>query len=638
MDVQPIVIGTAGHIDHGKSTLVRALTGIDPDRLKEEKERGLTIDLGFARLPLEDGRLVGIVDVPGHERFIRNMLAGATGIDIVVLVIAADDGVMPQTREHLAIMELLGVSRGFVALTKIDAVEEDMVELAAEEVRELLQGTFLAQAPILRVSAVTGEGLPELRALLVEMAAASDPRPADGVFRMPIQRVFTARGFGTVVTGIPVAGRIGIGDTIEIVPGGLRGRVRGIQAYGLALDAARAGHSTALNVSDVPHERVRRGFVAASPSFFSPVRMVGARLATLPSNTRAVENRMPVRFHIGTADVSGELVLLDEDALAPGETGLVQIRLDEPVVCAPGDPFVLRLLSPGITLGGGRVLEESRYRLKRFKEFVIDELRRQETGLGSPVALLESILARRGMESFSAEDLTTAIKRSKSEVAAFLDELVREKRVASPGASGRFLHVDRLEEALSKVRAAFDAWFLEHPLRTLVDVRELRTLTGLEPAFLQALLEEFRDRGEVEILAGGRVRQLGRSSGLGAEVEEIANALVVLLEADPFQPPGRAELPAALGRTRAEIDPVLDHLVDTERVVHVGADLYFASSAIARAREALIECFERHGHLEIPELRDRLATTRKFLIPLLEYFDAQGVTIRQGAHRVLKRR
>ncbi len=265
MEIQPIVIGTAGHIDHGKSTLVQALTGTDPDRWREEKERGMTIDLGFANMTLADGRRVGIVDVPGHERFIRNMVAGASGIDLVVLVVAADDGVMPQTREHLAIMGLLGVELGFVALTKIDLVDADMVDLAEEDVRETLAGTFLEDAPILRVSAITGEGLEELRTRVLEMAAEVPPRSEEGVFRMPIQRVFSARGFGTVVTGIPVTGRVATGDTLEVLPGGYKGKVRGIQAYHEKTDTARAGHSTALNLADVDHRRVRRGDVVVTP-------------------------------------------------------------------------------------------------------------------------------------------------------------------------------------------------------------------------------------------------------------------------------------------------------------------------------------------------------------------------------------
>ncbi len=636
--IVPIVIGTAGHIDHGKSTLVKALTDINPDRLKEEQERGMTIDLGFARMTLDDGRVVGIVDVPGHEKFIRNMVAGATGIDLVVLVVAADDGVMPQTREHLSIMQLLGVSRGFVALTKIDLVDAEMVELATEDVSDFLKGTFLEDAPIFPVSAETGAGMEALEAHLRRMASEIEPRPATGVFRMPIQRVFTVRGFGTVVTGIPVAGEIGPGDLLEIVPAGLRGKVRGIQAYGQSAERARAGHSTAINLSDVGHSEVQRGMVAAAPNFYAPIRMVGARLTALPSLARPITNRMSIRMHTGTADVSGELVLLDADELNPGETALVQLRMKEPTVCAPGDRFVLRLLSPAITLGGGVVLEESRYRLKRFKDFVLSELSHQEASLGSPLTLLESILARRGMEACTALELSTAVKRPTQEIESYLGELIADGRVAAPGDSGRFLHVDRLAEALVSLRAVLEKWFAENPTRQLIDLRDLRTLVSFEPDFLSLLIAELTALGEVEALPGGRLKSLRHGSKLKPEQEALVQKLMACLEEKPFQPPARSDLPEALKVSGKVAYPILDYLVDSERVVHIGGDMYLAASAIDRAREAIVKSFERHGHLEIPDLRDELGTTRKFLIPLLEYFDAQGVTIRQGAHRVLKKR
>ncbi|MBI5361993.1 MAG: selenocysteine-specific translation elongation factor, partial [Planctomycetes bacterium] len=410
MQIQPIVIGTAGHIDHGKSTLVKTLTGIDPDRLKEEQERGMTIDLGFARFALPDGRKVGIVDVPGHERFVKNMVAGATGIDLVVLVVAADDGVMPQTREHVAILSILGVRRGLVALTKIDMVEPGLVELATEDVRSTLHGTFLEDAPILPLSSITGVGLDEFKRVLFRMASETPPRSDAGVFRMPIQRVFSAHGFGTIVTGIPVSGSVAVGDVIEVLPKGLKSKVRGIQAYGESTDKARAGHSCALNLADVDHKDVVRGNVAAAPGFFRPVQMVGARFTALATNAKPIENRTQIRLHTGTAECVGEVVLLDQEAIEPGAEGLVQLRLDEPVVCAPGDRFVLRLASPTVTLGGGVILEESKHRLKRFKSFVVDELSRAAQGLDSPRELLEVVLSRAKPGLLAVEPLAVEIK------------------------------------------------------------------------------------------------------------------------------------------------------------------------------------------------------------------------------------
>ncbi len=638
MQIQPIVIGTAGHIDHGKSTLVRALTGVDPDRLKEEKERGLTIDLGFAPLELPDGRLVGIVDVPGHERFIRNMVAGATGIDLVVLVVAADDGVMPQTREHLAIMELLGVQRGFVALTKVDAVDPELVELAREDVEQAVAGTFLEGAPVLAVSAVDGTGLDELRELLVEMAAGTEPRSMEGVFRMPIQRVFSAPGFGTIVTGIPVSGALSVGDPLEILPGGFGGRVRGIQAYRQATKTARAGHSTAINLSDVEHRSVSRGCAACAPGFFRPARMLGARLTALPSLSFPVVDRMRVRVHLGTAEALGEVVLLDRQEHAPGESGLVQLRLEEPLVAAPGDRFVLRLASPMITLGGGTVLEESRHRLKRFKGFVIEELGRQEQSLESAAGLLGSILHRAGAALLAEAELAVAIKREPGETRELLRGLRERGEVASPGPPGRWIHSERLEEALGLVRERMAAWFEENPLRQVIDIRELRSLAGLDASLLGALLEVESARGGLSLEPGGLVRPTDRQVELDPETEALRARVLALLEEAGFQPPLAGALPERVGASRADFDRVMELLLDQGLVRHIGKDLYLAAAMVERARAEVVENCGRHGHLEIPELRDLLGTTRKFLIPLLEYLDAQGLTHRQGAHRVLKRR
>ncbi|MBK8179396.1 MAG: selenocysteine-specific translation elongation factor [Planctomycetes bacterium] len=643
--IRPIVLGTAGHIDHGKSSLVRALTGIDPDRLKEEKERGLTIDLGFAPLALPDGRTVGIVDVPGHERFVRNMVAGATGIDLVMLVVAADDSVMPQTREHLQIMGLLGVRHGIIVLNKIDMVPGDLADLAEEDVRDAVRGTFLENAPLARVSALTGEGIDELKRLLFLRIQTVEPRSTAGVFRMPIQRVFSAKGFGTIVTGIPVSGEIALGQALEILPAAVSGRVRGIQAYGRATDRARAGHSSALNLTDVDHHAVVRGMVAATPGFFSAVHMVGARLSLSPTLDRPLADRTPIRLHTGTADPHGEVVLLDCEELAPGETGLVQLRLADPIVCAPGDRFILRLVSPQVTLGGGTILEESKYRLKRFKGFVIDELSRQEQSLSSPVTLLESILARSGFEPPTLHELAQAIKRSDVETAAALSELEGQKRARPLEAAGgvgperrRWMHVDRLGEALAKLRQEIAAWFAANPLRQVVETLELKRATGFEPDFLALLLAQEAQRGAISVEPGGLVRPAGRTVKLDAATEERRARIVAAVEGANFSPPSPAELSASLSLSIQELSRLLAMLVDEGALVRVNKELLLGRANYDRARAAVAKNCAQHGRLEIPALRDELSTTRKFLIPLLEHFDAVGLTIRQGDHRVLRRR
>ncbi|MDP6539560.1 MAG: selenocysteine-specific translation elongation factor [Planctomycetota bacterium] len=638
MEIQPIVIGTAGHIDHGKSTLVRALTGVDPDRLKEEKERGLTIDLGFAPLELPDGRTVGIVDVPGHERFIKNMVAGASGIDLVVLVVAADDGVMPQTREHLAIMDLLGVSRGLVALTKIDMVEPELAELAEEDVREAVADTFLADAPIHGVSAVSGEGLEAFKEALFAAAGACPARPVGGLFRMPVQRVFSSKGFGTILTGIPVDGVVRVGETLEVLPGGHRGKVRGLQAYRQGTDEARAGHSTAVNLADVGRDEVRRGCVLATPGFFRAVRMVGARLRVLEGLERPFADRTAVRLHTGTAEVLGEAVLLDAPEIPPGGAGLVQFRLEEPVVCAPGDPFIVRLASPSVTLGGGVILEESRYRLKRFKGFVLDELERQEASLGSTGDLLEVSLLRLGEGLHPLTDLAVGIKRPRGETAELLAAIAERGGAVSVDGGQKWIHTEALEGALERLRAALAAWFERNPLRDAIDVRDLRGESGLEASLLDALLDEEQARGGLQREAGGRVRLCGREVELDPEVGKLREAISSRMRAAGFQPPSVEELAEACAAQLKQVSEVVEMMVDLDELEHLGKGQFMDAACVGRAREEVIANCERNGALEIPELRDALKTTRKFLIPLLEHLDAQGLTLRQGGRRVLRRR
>lgn len=637
MQIRPVVIGTAGHIDHGKSTLVRALTGIDPDRLKEERERGMTIDLGFAPLELKDGRRVGLVDVPGHERFIRNMVAGATGVDLVVLVVAADDGVMPQTREHLAILELVGVHRGLVALTKIDMVDPELVEMAEEDIREFVEGTFLEGAPILPISAHTGLGMDALRAELERLVMATEPKSAEGVFRMPIQRVFSLHGIGTVVTGIPVSGEIAVGAEVEILPGGKRAKVRGIQAYGEKTDRARAGHSSALNLTDVDRGRLERGAVVATPGYFRPISMVGAKLTALRSLDRPITNRMRVRLHTGTHDARGELILLDKEELLPGEECLVQVRLEEPVVSAPGDRFVLRLLSPVQTLGGGIVLEESRHRLKRFKRFVIEELGRQEDSLASPTELLASVLSRRGAEGASLAELSLELKRPEAELAVLIEELRAEGRVASPGKSGRWLAAEALEGEFAELTLALDRWFGARPHRARMDLRDLRRELGADKKRLASLLKDAAERGIIEELPGGWVRPAEHEAVLDEALTEAKARLEKSLDAAGFQPALRAELPAALGVTEADFERILEYGGDRGELAVVG-DYALTRKRLDEAEAAIVANCQVSGELQIPPLRDVLGTSRKYLIPLLEYFDNAGLTVRSGGNRILKRR
>jgi selenocysteine-specific elongation factor len=599
----------------------------------------MTIDLGFARFQLPDGRTVGVVDVPGHERFVKNMVAGASGIDVVVLVVAADDGVMPQTREHLAIMTLLGLTRGLVALTKIDVVEPALVELAMLDVQATVRGTFLEHAPILPISSITGAGMPEFKSALFKLCAATKARETGGIFRMPIQRVFSAHGFGTVVTGIPMSGAAKIGDVLEILPQGLTGKVRGLQAYQSQVDGVRAGHSSAINLADVSHDAVTRGMVVATPGFFRGVTMIGAGVTALASLERPIQDRTEIRLHTGTAETLGELVLLDQKVLEPGGEALVQLRLAEPVVVAPGDRFVVRLASPAWTLGGGVVLEESKHRLKAFKPFVLDELGRAAASLGSPRELLDVVLARAQGGAHQAAELAVEIKRSKEETERLLNDLKGQDRARRIGTPPRWIHVDRLKSAEGRVIAALEAWFAENAHRSLADVRELRRVLGFDNDFLAAVLHELEAAKKVALEPGGFVKLPSRTAPLAGAAGEAAQAVHQQLAAAKFQPPSPAELAAALKKSARDVQLALEALVDRGEAHAIQkGEIYLAHENYEAARAAITRNCEKNRALDIPSLRDELNTTRKFLIPLLEHFDTAGLTLRQGGHRILKRR
>ena len=372
--LHPIILGTAGHIDHGKTSLIKALTGVNTDRLKEEKIRGITIELGFASLTLPSGQRIGIVDVPGHERFVRHMLAGASGMDLVALIIAADEGVMPQTREHLEICQLLNVKRGLVVLTKIDMVEEEWLELVEEDVRNFLAGTFLDGAPIIRFSALTGQGKTALLETLGKLCADIQPKPVTGIFRLPVDRVFTIKGFGTVVTGTAISGRVRVGDLVEVYPPQFKARVRNIQVHDENVEEALAGSRTAINLQGIDKLDLERGMVVATPEALLASQRLDARLDILPSAIRPLKNRREVRLHTGTSEELATVILLSQDELPPGESGLVQFRLSAPLAVKPFDRFVIRNVSPALTIGGGHFLHISPPKHRRLQEGVIKDL------------------------------------------------------------------------------------------------------------------------------------------------------------------------------------------------------------------------------------------------------------------------
>ncbi len=635
MSEPSLVLGTAGHIDHGKSSLITALTGTDPDRLKEEKDRGITIELGFARLELPSGRSMGVVDVPGHERFVRQMVAGATGIDVVLLCIAADDGVMPQTREHLAIVELLGIDRGVVALTKTDLVDAEWAALVAEDVRALLASTSLASAPVVPVSARTGEGLPELVRVLDDKASETTSKHADLPMRLPVDRVFTIAGAGTVVTGTMWSGGAARDDAVEIYPSGTEARVRGVQVHGATVEKAVAGQRVAMNVSGVERDEIARGDVIAAPGSLTVTDRFDGHVTYLgvPGEERPLASGSRVHVHHGTREVLGRVLLMDAVELSPGQSGFAQIRLEEPLVPRYDDRFIIRSYSPVYTVGGGVVLDAlppRRTTLKDHERSLLEALLAHDLTSAST-----GLLAARAMPMTSAE-VASALGVPRARVADELNKADLERLkagtdtyfVTRPALDALVMHVER-ELLLFHDAEPKATGFSTAALRDRVDRR-------LAPRVFDAVLEVASAR-EVAVVEKGSVRHPRAAVSALAEEAAAAEALSRLIEDAGPTPPTLAEALVATGLDAGVARKALAALVASDRVVRVSSDFHFSPDALAALR-ALLEAHlrEHRDGATASELRDALGLSRKYAIPLLEYFDAHGVTKRLGDVRILR--
>ena len=615
------VVGTAGHVDHGKSTLIRALTGIDPDRLREERERGMTIDLGFAWLTLPDGIDVGIVDVPGHQDFIRNMLAGVGGIDAVVLVVALDEGVMPQTREHLAILALLGIERGVVALTKRDLVDEEWAALVRDEVRAALAGTPLADAPLVEVSAAQRRGLDELVAALTRVLGAAPVRRDLARPRLPIDRAFTMPGFGTVVTGTLADGALALGDDVEIAPGGLRGRIRGLQTHRRPIQLARPGSRVAVNVSGVDKSALARGMVLAHPGTLAPTAVVGLRLALLPTASGPLGHDEAVRVHVGTAEAIARITVLDGPAVNPGASGWVQLRLAQPVAVAVGDRLVVRRPSPSETLGGGAIVDLSGERLRRRAE-TVDRLERR--AVASPA---DRLLASLDVPRTASE----AGERSG------LDARERDAAVAAVLGDGRAV---ALADAIVS-REAFEALAvrvertcaLAHrraPLRPGAPREEVRGAVGLAPKRFGALTAALVSAGRLNE-RGSALALPGHRPALSPEQEQRWRHAKAALARAPLQPPSPASLESDFGIDRE----LLVALAERGDLVRIGADAAFLPDAVERFGLAVVEELATSRSITVARARDLTGSSRKHVLPLLQFLDDHGLTRRVADDRVL---
>lgn len=632
----PIILGTAGHIDHGKTSLIKALTGIDTDRLKEEKARGITIELGFASLQLPNGQRLGIVDVPGHERFVRHMLAGASGMDLVALIIAADEGVMPQTREHLEICQLLKVKRGLVVLTKIDLVEEDWLELVEEDVRLFLAGTFLEGAPIVRFSAVTGQGREELLKTLAEICATLEPKPITGIFRLPIDRVFTIKGFGTVVTGTAISGRLRVGDQVEIYPPQFKARVRNIQVHDENVEEALAGSRTAINLQGVDRIELARGMVVATPGALLDTLRLDARLDILPSAGRPLKNRREVKLHTGTSEQVAVAVLLDRDELPPGGTGLVQFLLTEPLAVKPFDRYVIRQVSPALTIGGGHFLHIHPPKHRRHQEEIIKGLEFLETC--SEEARLTYFLQEAGAAGLSQQELVQLSALNAAEVEPLLGRLVRAGQVILYDSdNNRYALASVVKDLQNQATTLLKAFHQNQPLKLGLSKEELRRRLPeeLEVRLFNYLLQDL-ERQQRVVVDKELVRLASHKVVLQEDQEQLAQKVENLYQKGNLTPPTLKELEAALGTSGSRLQEILKLLISQGRLVKVKEDLLFHQTTMAALQEKLVAYLQEHGEISVPRFKDLTQTSRKFAIPLLEYFDAQRVTVRVGENRRLR--
>ncbi len=620
------IIGTAGHVDHGKSALIRALTGVETDRFPEERERGISIDIGFARFPLPSGRRAAVIDVPGHERFVRNMLAGITGIDAVILVVAADEGVMPQTREHLDILRLLEIKKGVVAITKIDLVDAEMLELVQADVEEAVAGTFLEGAPCLPVSAVTGEGLDALLRAVDALLEETEPKDTTAFARLPIDRAFVRPGFGTVVTGTLVGGIMRQGDRLELLPQGLEVRVRGLQVHGEPVEQVHAGQRVAVNLSGIERSDVRRGHVLCAPGALRPTTSFAGRLHLLESWPKELKHGERVHLHTGTSEVLARVLLLKGDRLEPGSSAFVQLRLEEPVVVGRGDRYIIRSYSPVHTMGGGMVIEpHARYRRSQAAAAIAELEVKESGGTGGVIA---ETLVQSGMTPLGLGELARRTGVPAETLRAELPGLGADVRELE---GGLWIHRRGFGQFCQAVRGELEAFYSRHPLRSGLGKEELRRRLGLGGKEFAALLSAAEAADELRV-ERDRVALPGHSPTLNDGQAKLAQRLRSAIAAAGYSPPTVAELKQQVpGRDTEE---VIIYLLEQGEAVRVGDDLIIAAAALEEAVRRTREHLKQHGKLTVAEFRDLLGTSRKYALPLLEWFDEQRITRRAGEERV----
>ncbi len=631
-----IILGTAGHIDHGKTSLIKAVTGIDTDRLKEEKARGITIELGFAWLDLPGGQRVGIVDVPGHEKFIKNMVAGAAGIDVVALIIAADEGVMPQTKEHLDICKLLGVKHGLVVLTKIDMVDEEWLELVTDDVQSFLQGSFLEDAPVVPVSSVKGRGISEFVDAVATLCQKVPDRSSKGLFRLPVDRVFSMKGFGTVITGSLVSGRIRVGENIMIFPSGIESKVRGIQIHNESMDEASAGVRTAVNFQGLDRTSVKRGDVLARSNTLKPSYMIDVVLEYIGFAKKPLKNRTRVRFYSGTSELEGYVFLLDRDELEVGARTVAQLRVEEPVSVVRDDRFVIRSYSPIRTIGGGYVIDPFPKKHKRFKDSVLKHL--NILAEGDTNTIITHIIAYAELSGARFADLAVMTNLPEKELEQNLQNLLSQQVIIQVDKENRFyIHSKVFEDLQRKAVTVLEQYHEAYPLKhgMIKEVFRARLTRGIDNRTFNFLIQALV-KSDTIVQEKEMVRLSGHKIALQADQRDLRNRIEETYLNSSLQPPYFKDLVASVGQNSGHMKDVLDHMVQEGIVVKVKEDLYFHKTAIDALKSKLVGFLRENGEVSIPQLKDMIGVSRKYMIPLVEFFDDTKVTIRVGDIRKLR--
>ena len=630
------VLGTAGHVDHGKTALIKALTGIDTDRLKEEKQRGITIELGFASLKLPSGLTLGIVDVPGHEKFVKHMVSGAAGIDLVLMVIAADEGIMPQTREHLHICSLLGISRGIVALTKIDLVEKDWLNLVESEITDFLRGTFLESAPVIPVSAIKQEGLSELLQALDTIIAEITARTDDGIFRLPVDRIFTMKGFGTIVTGTLVSDHLKTGEDVQILPQNISARIRGIQVHNRPEEEAWAGQRTAVNLQGIEKSAIVRGNVLVRPHTVWPTQRLDIAVDYLFANTKSLKNRALVRLHTGTNEIISRIILLDTDELAPGQQGYAQLILSEKDVVVAGDHFVLRSYSPVTTIGGGVIIDPLPQKHKRFNRGAIEELMLLQKGtLPEKITV---ILDRTGFKGTPLQQLAFRLGMKSRKIREVLDDLFSKKEAFlldsedTTVISARFFN--RLEEMIIYNLSGYHK---KNPLKEGIPKEELKgSLANDISQKLFNMVLNTLNKKETIVSNKDNVRLAKHQVELAGDLDALRQNIIGIYKTAGLMPPSLTDVINKFIDRKSKAQNIVSLMLKEGELIKINEELCFSGEILSKLRNDYKAMLIKDGKATPASFKELTGLSRKYIIPLMEYFDMNKLTVRVGDHRVLR--